>query len=406
MKIVDVRAVLTGHRIFNPEMQRSWALVRIETDDGTVGWGEASTNWGHSYPTVYRAVIDDVCRRHLLGKDPLAVRDRVNDLKVALDGYLGWEGLTSQSIGSVEIALFDILGKSVGAPIHKLLGGSSYPIPLYGTGTTMFEQTHDWHAHYYDQCIDLGFKGVKVRLGRELDDDVELVKVVRDHIGPDRLLAVDSYWFHDVDSAIELSRRIAQYDVHFFEEPIPQHQIEGLERLQKSSSIRVAVGERVYSPRAYAELARRDAARVFEPDATLCGGITACMEIVDIAHRAAIEVIPHLGGPTVVGLAANLHWATAARVQLCEFDIERDQPMVTELGVNPGLGLLDLQGGVISAPTEPGLGVDVDEDKLAQYPYVEGETYAELFPEHESGRSAAAPSGGQDSADAGGSDAI
>jgi len=392
MKIVNVRAVLTGHRIFNPEMQRSWALVRIETDDGTIGWGEASTNWGHSYPTVFRAVVDDVCSRHLEGTDPLAVRDRISDLKVALDGYLGWEGLTSQTIGAIEIALLDILGKTVDAPIHQLLGGLAYPIPLYGTGTTMFEQSHDWHAHYFDQCLELGFRGVKVRLGRELNDDVELVRTVRDHIGPKGLLAIDSYWFHDVDTAIELTRRIEQYDIHFFEEPIPQYQIEGLERLQKSSSIRVALGERVYSPRAFAELARRGAARVFEPDATLCGGISACMEIVDIANRAAIEVIPHVGGPTVVGLAANLHWATAARVQLCEFDIERDQPMVTQIGDNPGLGLTDLQGGFITAPTGPGLGVEVDEDRLAEYPYVEGDTYAEMFPEHESGRTAAAGS--------------
>ena len=389
MKIENARAVLTGHRIFNPEMQRSWALVRIETSDGTVGWGEASTNWGHSYPTVFRAVVDDVCARHLEGRDPLAIRDRVADLKVALDGYLGWEGLTSQTIAAVEIALWDILGKTLGAPVHRLLGASAYPIPLYGTGTTMFEQSADWHAHYFDQCIELGFKGVKVRLGRELEHDVEVVRAVRDHIGPDMLMGVDSYWFHDVDTAIELCRRIAEYDIHFFEEPIPQYQIEGLERLQRSTPVRVAVGERVYSPRAYAELARRDAARVFQPDAALSGGIIACMEIADIANRTSIEVIPHVGGPSVVGLAANLHWATAAKVRLCEFDIERDQPMITDLGENLGLALADLEGGTITAPTGPGLGIEIDEARLAEHPYVEGETYAELFPEHESGRSAA-----------------
>ena len=157
------------------------------------------------------------------------------DLKVALDGYLGWEGLSSQTIGAVEIALWDILGKTLGAPVHQLLGGRAYPIPLYGTGTTMFEQSHDWHAHYFDQCVALGFKGIKVRLGRAVDEDVELVELVREHVGPDLLIGVDSYWFHDVDSAIELATRIAPYRIHFFEEPIPQYQIEGLERLQHSS---------------------------------------------------------------------------------------------------------------------------------------------------------------------------
>ena len=81
------------------------------------------------------------------------------DLKVALDGYLGWEGLTSQTIGAIEIALWDILGKALDAPVHRLLGGSAYPIPLYGTGTTMFEESAQWHAHYFDQCMDLGFAG-------------------------------------------------------------------------------------------------------------------------------------------------------------------------------------------------------------------------------------------------------
>jgi L-alanine-DL-glutamate epimerase-like enolase superfamily enzyme len=395
MRIDNVRTVLAGYRKVDPPMQRSFALVRIETDDGTVGWGEASTNWGHSYPTVLRAVVDDVCARHLVGRDPLAIRDRVADLGVALDGYLGWEGITSQAVGAVEIALWDILGKRLEAPVHQLLGGRAYDIPLYGTGTTMFDETPEWHAAYFDQCLALGFAGVKVRLGRRLDDDVEIVRVVREHIGSDRLIGVDSYWFHDPQTAATLAERIAEFGIHFFEEPVPQYQIEGLERLQRRSPVRIACGERVYSPRAYAELARRDAARVFEPDATLAGGILACLQVADVAAHHSIEVIPHVGGPTVVGLAANLHWATVARVQLCEYDIDPHQPMITDIGHNPALALTALAGGTIAAPTGPGLGVDVDEALLAAHPYVEGDTYAEVFPEHESGRSAAATGEGR-----------
>jgi D-galactarolactone cycloisomerase len=389
MQIADVRTVLTGYRKSDPPMQRSFALVRIETDDGTVGWGEASTNWGHSYPTVFRAVVDDVCARTLVGKDPTAIRRRVAELHVLLDGYLGWEGVTSQTIAALEIAMWDILGKSVARPVHELLGGRAHPLPLYGTGTTMFEESADWHAHYFDQCMDLGFHGVKVRLGRRIAEDVEVVARVREHIGPDKLIAVDSYWFHDVQSAIELSRRIAPLEIHFFEEPIPQYEVDGLARLQAASPVRVGVGERVYSVRQFAELARRDAARVFEPDATICGGIIACMDIAAIGARSGIEVIPHVGGPTVVGLAANLHWATAAGVALCEYDIDPHQPMITDIGDNPDLALVSLGAGTITAPTGPGLGVHIDEDRLAEHPYVAGDTYAEIFPDHESGTTAA-----------------
>lgn len=388
MKIVDVRAKLAGYRKPDPPMQRSFALVRIETDDGMVGWGEASTNWGHSYPTVFAAIVDDVCADHLVGRDPLAIRDRVAELRVVLDGYLGPEGATSQTIGAIEIALWDIVGKHLDAPVHQLLGGSPFPIPLYGTGTTMFEESADWHAHYFDQCLALGFRGVKVRLGRKVAADVDVVRTVREHVGTDMLIGVDSYWFHDPDTAIELAREIAPLGIHFFEEPVPQHHLDGLVRVQAGSPIRVAVGERVYSLAAYAELARRDAARVFEPDATLVGGILNCLRVVDLAERHSIEVIPHVGGPTVVGLAANLHWATAARVRLCEYDIDAHQPMITDIGDNPGLALTDVQGGTITAPTGPGLGVHVDEDRLDAHPYVAGDTYADLFPDHESGRTA------------------
>jgi L-alanine-DL-glutamate epimerase-like enolase superfamily enzyme len=112
------------------------------------------------------------------------------------------------------------------------------------------------------------------------------------------------------------------------------------------------------------------------------------MEIADIAARSSIEVIPHIGGPTVVGLAANLQWATAARVRLFEFDIEPDQPMISGIGENPGLALTDIHDGTLTAPSGPGLGVDVDESELAKHPHIGGDTYAELFPEHESGRTA------------------
>ena len=389
MEIAEVRTVLTGYRKSDPPMQRSFALVRIETDDGTVGWGEASTNWGYSYPTVLAAVVDDVCARTLVGKDPAAIRQRVAELHVLLDGYLGWEGVTSQAVAALEMAMWDIVGKRAGRPVLELLGATARPLPLYGTGTTMFEESADWHAHYFDQCMALGFRGVKVRLGRTIEDDVAVVEAVRDHIGPDKLMGVDSYWFHDVDSAIELSRRIAPLLIHFFEEPIPQYEVDGLARLQAASPVRVAGGERVYSVRQFAELARRDAARVFEPDATICGGILACLDVAALAGRHGIEVIPHVGGPTVVGLAANLHWATVAGVALCEYDIDPHQPMITDIGDNPTLALEALGGGTITAPTGPGLGVDVDESRLADFPYVPGDTYAEVFPEHESGRTAA-----------------
>lgn len=387
MKITAVDPIELGYRKVDPPMARSFAVVRVETDAGLIGWGEASTNWGHSYPTVFSAAVRDVCAAPLLGTDPTDVRGRLAQLHVLLDGYLGWEGLTSQVIGAIEIACWDILGQSLDTPVHQLLGAAARPLRLYGTGTTMFEDDAAYHAHYFDAAIQHGFSGFKVRLGRSVADDVATVAAVREHVGPDALIGVDSYWFHDPRTALEVAEALAPLDVRFFEEPVPQMRVDDLAWLAARSPIPIAVGERVYSIHQYDHLARTGAAHVFQPDASICGGLLACMEIAALARQRGIDVFPHVGGPTVIGLAANLHWAVAADVALMEYDIDPYQPLITDVS-GPPIALDDIEGGILSPPPGPGLGVALPDDVAERFPYVRGDTYAEVFPDHEKGRSA------------------
>jgi L-alanine-DL-glutamate epimerase-like enolase superfamily enzyme len=386
VKITAIDPIALGYRKSDPPMARNFAVVRVETDAGYVGWGEASTNWGHSYPTVFQAAVRDVCAAPLLGTDPTDVRGRVAQLHVLLDGYLGWEGLTSQVIAAIEIACWDILGQAAGLPLHRLLGAKNRELRLYGTGTTMFEETADYHAHYFDEALAHGFGGFKVRLGRRVADDVATVAAVREHVGPDAFIGIDSYWFHDPRTALEVANALGPLGVGFFEEPVPQMRVDELAWLTARSPIPVAVGERVYSPAQFDAIARAGAANVFQPDASICGGITACMEIATLAAHRGIAVYPHVGGPTIIGLAANLHWAVAADVPWMEYDIDPWQPLVTDIG-GPPLGLGDISGGVIAPPDAPGLGVTLPDDVAARFPYVPGDTYAEVFPDHEKGRS-------------------
>ena len=385
MKIRAVDPLVLGYRKSDPPMARNFAVVRIETDQGIVGWGEASTNWGHSYPTVFAAAVKDVCAASLLGTDPTDIRGRLTQLHVLLDGYLGWEGLTSQVIGALEIACWDILGQAAELPIHRLLGSANRPLRLYGTGTTMFTEPASYHAHYFDDALAHGFRGVKVRLGRTVDDDVATVAAVREHVGPEALIGVDSYWFHDARTALEVAERLVPLKVGFFEEPLPQMRVDDLAWLSARSPIPIAVGERVYSVGQYDQLARAGAAHVFQPDASICGGIIACMEIAALARQRGIAIYPHVGGPTIIGLAANLHWAVAADVPWTEYDIDPWQPLVTDIEAGP-FGLPDIVGGEIAAPDAPGLGVSLPDDVATRFPFVTGDTYAEVFPDHEKGR--------------------
>ena len=383
--ITSITARCLSYHKSDPPMQRGFVVVRIETSSGLVGWGEASSNWGHSYPTVVETVVRDVIAPNLEGSDAFAIRARVAQMHVLLDGYLGWEGLSSQVIGAVEIALWDVLGKAHGMSIAELLGGGIDTIPLYGTGTTMFDESAGWHAHYFDAALAVGFNNVKVRLGKHPDADVELVRVVREHIGAGRRIMADAYWGYSAEEAIALTERLKPLGVYFFEEPCPQYDVDGLVRLaSRSLPVRVAGGERIYSPAQYRMLAERGAIHVFQPDASICGGIIACMEIAAIARHFGLEVIPHVGGPTAIGLAANLQWAAAANVPMMEWDIDPHQPLVDRLA--PELALSRIEGGAARVPSGPGLGIAVDEEILGDFPHVTGGTYAEVFTDHETGR--------------------
>ncbi len=386
MKITSVEAISLGFEKRDPTMGRSCSVIRIDTDAGIVGWGEASTNWGHSYPTVVAATVHDVLAPLLVGTDPRNIRRRLSEMHVALDGYLGWEGLTSQAIGGVEIALWDILGKDAGMSVARLLGGGAERIRLFATGTTMFEMSADWHARYFDPALAAGITAVKVRLGKDPAADLELIRTVRDHIGPDGLLMADAYWGYSPDQALELAKEMAPFDVYFFEEPCPQYMQDGLAWLSANSPVRIAVGERVYSPTQFADIARRGSARVFQPDAQICGGILACMEIATLARIANIEVSPHVGGPTAIGFAANLQWAAAASVAIMEYDIDVYQPVLREILTDNLFAMDRITDGTIAVPDGPGLGIEVDEDSFARFPYEPGRTYAEMFPDHETGR--------------------
>jgi L-alanine-DL-glutamate epimerase-like enolase superfamily enzyme len=194
---------------------------------------------------------------------------------------------------------------------------------------------------------------------------------------------VDAYWGYRPEDALSLARRLEPYDIYFFEEPSPQYQLAGLQRLCAASPIKIAVGERVFTPSHYQQIAEMRAAHIFEPDACISGGIAACMQIAAIARAHDIMVIPHVGSPTAVGLAANLHWAAAAGCQMIENYIYPSLPARDDIVRDPIFDIRRIEDGEIRVPSGPGLGIDIDETSFANLRYVPGRTYAEVFPAHE-----------------------
>ena len=143
MKIKDIQVIPLGYKKDYPPIQRYFGLIKVTTDSGLVGYGEASTSYGNFYPDIMSSVVDGALKRILIGKDPLDIKQRLNEMKLYLYPWLGWECVTSAVIGGIEIALWDILGKDADKPIAELLGSKLKKIPLYGTGSTFPRKTQN-----------------------------------------------------------------------------------------------------------------------------------------------------------------------------------------------------------------------------------------------------------------------
>ena len=385
MKIKSVDTIMLEYIRDDPPLPRNFALIRIETDAELVGYGEASSSYGHFYPTVVKTIIDDILRRILTGKDALDIRGRVREMRQMLEGYLGWEGITSQVIGAIEIALWDILGKHCGQPLARLLGSNAESVPLYSTGNYNPEMDLAWHAHYYDTALENGFKAIKVRLGNVPREDVEMVAYIRDYVGPDVLMMVDAYWTYNPTTAIALAKALEPYDLFFFEEPIPQYMLEGLARVRAESPVPIAVGERVYSLGGFHQVIKARAADVLQPDPTACGGILETLEIAALARAHDLIVVPHVGGLSAIGIAANLHLAAAMNSRVLEYDITPYQPLRDEMLKDPIFDLESIEDGCLRIPQVPGLGIEIDESSFERFPYEPGVAYPEIFSDYHKG---------------------
>ncbi|MCB0170051.1 MAG: mandelate racemase/muconate lactonizing enzyme family protein [Anaerolineae bacterium] len=384
MKIKNIQTIALGCDGGVVGFLRGFCLVRVETDAGIVGYGEASTSYGHIYPNVVEAIVDAAIAPAIMGKDPLDIRSRVHDMKLYIHPWLGWEGISAQVIGAVEIALWDILGKVKEMPICHLFGAHRDKIPLYGTGTVRpMKEGEDpkWHGKYFKELLDSGFQGIKTRISSGIEPDVAQVAAVRDYIGPGVRLMVDGYFCYTPSTAIKLAKAIAEYDIYWLEEPIPQHMLPGLARLHEESPVPIAYGERTYSLSGFEILINRRAVDILQPDVAVCGGLIECIEIDALAKAHNLKVFPHIGGLSAVGLAANLHLASIIKSEMLEYDGNPYQPLRDELLKDPIFSWDRVEDGCLKVPDGPGLGIEIDESAFEKFPFKKGKFYPDVYPQ-------------------------
>ena len=332
-----------------------WLVVEVETSTGLVGIGDAALA-----ADLIPPIVETRLAPLLLGR-PVAEIQETWQLMYRATMAWGRKGLGMVAISAVDIALWDALGKALGVPVYDLLGGrraESFPVyasRLYGSDSL------DDLAEEAQQYVDQGFTAFKQRFlwgppdGRKgMRANVDLVRTVREVVGPDADLMADAYMGWNLDYAREMVRLVEQYDLRWLEEALSPDDIDGYSTLTRESPIPIAHGEHEFTLAGFAEIVRRGAARVLQFDTNRVGGITQAVKVCALAEAFGLDVVPH------AGQAHNYH--VVASQPACPM-AEYFPPEAIEVGNELPHWLFEgeplAEGGRVRLNGKPGLGIEV-----------------------------------------------
>ena len=324
-------------------------LVRIETQGGLVGWGEA---FGHGCIPATKAAIETLVGPWLLGRDASDIGGIAHGLGQAMHLF-GRNGPLSYAMAGVDIALWDIAGKRAGLPLHDLLGGARRrTLPCYASLLRYGEPART--AHNAAAAAAEGYAAVKLH-----EVDTASVLAARDALGPDALLMDDVNCPWTVSEAVERAALLEPAGLHWLEEPVwPPEHAAGLATVRLSGGIPIAAGENVATLHGFADLFAAEAVDIAQPSVAKIG-ITEARRVMALADAHGVRVVPHCAyfGP---GYLASLHLAAT----MAEAPLER---LWLTLEASPFGPWLDAPGGMAAVPPGPGLGCDPDEAVLTRY---------------------------------------
>jgi galactonate dehydratase len=367
---------VTGVKTFlvQPERAKTVLFVKVTTDDGLHGWGEVYTVTGRE------TALDQLTREmgaYLVGRDPLQIKHfgqvMYRDVAIkrgSMDFYCALSGL--------EIALWDLAGKHFGTPVYNLLGGPCRgKIRVYGQPSgergnlddpaTWGQRAANTVARGYSALKFDPFPGPwQEHVDRAVEETaIQRVAAVREAVGPKVDLLIEVHRRLAPAHAIRVARAIERYNPFWFEEPTPAENLDATREVRSKIEIPVVVGEALYTKNEFREVFAKQAADIINPDVCNVGGILELKEIAAMAEPHAVAVAPHGNNSTTVGLAASLQVAALApNFLIMEYPLSWE-PVANEIAVNP----FKVENGAIALPTAPGIGLDLNEDALARYPY-------------------------------------
>jgi len=338
---------------------RSTTLVQVETDDGVSGIGSCSGNG-----ELIEIIIEKVLKPLLVGMDPTAIED-IWDRAYMRGGHkeFGTRGIGIVALSGVDIALWDILGKVRGLPVYQLLGGKYRDkVPVYATA--LYPEEPSKVARRARGFADQGFHGVKIKVGFDLDQDIRIVRAVRQELGKDFIIMTDANQGYSVDVALKASDAFAECGAFWLEEPLFVEDIEGHAILREKGKTPIAVGENLHTRYAFENFIVRQAVDFIQPDVARAGGISEIKKITALAAKHKVPVSFHTWGDGVA-LAASVHLSAALRdCIVMELDYTYN-PLREELLREP----FKVQEGYLIPPEKPGLGIELSQDALRKFAF-------------------------------------
>ena len=321
-------------------------LVRLEADNGLVGWGETPDDWINR---TYEGTPEERLRAQVIGRDPHE-----------LEAWYAENTLGSYLASAVEMAFWDLIAQAAHQPLYQLLGGAlRKKVELAACmGIRPYEEAKAIARGYVDQ----GFTTLKTKAGRDPAEDLEMVRGIRDGVGDRLRLRIDPNMGYAPDVAASLARDLEKYDLEYLEQPMHSTLLAESARLRRRTTTPLALNESVTTPEVVMQILQLGAAAILLPDTHQCGGILAVKKIATLAHAAGVPCVFHCSHDLGIKTAAMLHVVASTP----GFDLAND---CTYYGLEDDILATPhvIERGYMAVPEGHGLGVRVDEGKLERF---------------------------------------
>jgi len=379
MRIVDIKAVPVSFPVpenksvrlgIGRSVKRDAVLLRVTTDEGVSGWGEAHHG---RCPGAVARLIDTTLRELVVGMDPLdTVGVTAKVLKMQFASH-GMGAAAALALSGLDLALWDIRSQVTQWPLYRLLGGSSKPIKAYAGGIALGWQPPEQLADEARGLVEQGFRAVKLRVGDGATRDIARVTAVRKALGEEIDILVDANTGYSLDDVRRVMPVYEALNVGWLEEPFPAHDHDAYARAARLGRVPLAAGENHYTRYEFGPLLKAGDVTFIQPDLSKTGGVTEAMRIAAMAAALKLTINPHTSA-TAINMATSIHYLCGIdNPGYFEADVTLLNPFRDELADRLPY-TLDANGCV--QPLDGvGIGLQIDEDFIAAHPLIEGPCY-------------------------------